>query len=253
MTPPAVHATDALLARVENRGPVVLPALLLCDFGHLADEVARLEDAGAAALHLDVMDGVFVPQLTYGQVVVEAVRRTATVPLEVHLMVAEPDRWLADYARAGADIITVHVEAIPDPAATLDAIRRLGPRAHLAISPRTPVERALAFEDHCDGILVMSVEPGFGGQAFDPAAIGKLSALAARPRRGERPVRLCVDGGISTATIGAVAAAGAEYIVAGSAVVRSPDYCSAIHDLERIAGDAARAASRSSRSTSLDG
>lgn len=253
MTPPAVHATDALAARVETRGPVVLPALLLCDFGHLADEVARLEQAGAEALHLDIMDGVFVPQLTYGQVVVEAVRRAATVPLEVHLMVAEPDRWLADYARAGADILTVHVEALPDPAATLDAIRHIGPRAHLAISPRTPVERAMALADHCDGILVMSVEPGFGGQAFDPGAIGKLAALAAMPARDRRRVRLCVDGGISTATIGAVAAAGAEYIVAGSAVVRSPDYRSAIRDLERIAGDAARAAARSPRSPILDG
>ena len=253
VTLPSVHATDALEARIVHRGPVVFPALLLCDFGHLADEVARLEAAGAAALHLDVMDGVFVPQLTYGQVVVEAVRRAATVPIEVHLMVADPDRWVADYARAGADIVTVHVEALNDPAATLDRIRHLGPRAHLAISPRTPVERAVEFEGHCDGILVMSVEPGFGGQAFDPAAIDKLAALAARPRRGERPVRLCVDGGISPATIGAVAAAGAEYIVAGSAVVKSPDYRAAIDDLERIAGAASRAGPRSPRGSPRDG
>jgi len=247
------HATDALAARVESRGPVVLPALLLCDFGHLAAEVARLEDAGAAAIHLDIMDGVFVPQLTYGQVVVEAVRRAATVPLEVHLMVAEPDRWLADYARAGADILTVHVEALPHPAQTLDTIRSLGPRAHLAISPNTPVERAIAHLDHCDGVLVMSVEPGFGGQAFDPRALPKLSALAAA-RAPRRPrLRLGVDGGISAATIGPAAAAGAELIVAGSAVIRSPDYARAIRDLERIAGDAAQAADRSSWSPSLDG
>jgi len=247
------HAADALASRVERCGPVVLPALLLCDFGHLAAEVARLEEAGARAIHLDIMDGVFVPQLTYGQVVVEAVRRTAKVPIEVHLMVVEPDRWLSDYSRIGADILTVHVEALPDAAKTLDAIRRLGPRAHLAISPKTPVERAIALLEHCDGVLVMSVEPGFGGQAFDPAALAKLTALAGARADRHPHVRLCVDGGISTATIGPVAAAGAEYIVAGSAVIKSPDYALAIRDLEQIAGDAARAANHSPRSLSLDG
>jgi len=247
------HSADALAVRVERCGPVVLPALLLCDFGHLAAEVARLEEAGAAAIHLDIMDGVFVPQLTYGQVVVEAVRRAAKVPIEVHLMVADPDRWLADYARIGADILTVHVEALPDAAKTLDAIRHLGPRAHLAISPKTSVERAIALLDHCDGVLVMSVEPGFGGQAFDPAALAKLTALAGARADRHPHVRLCVDGGISTATIGPVAAAGAEYIVAGSAVIKSPDYALAIRDLEQIAGDAARAANHPPRSLSLDG
>ena len=250
---PSTGSTDALTSRVERRGPVVLPALLLCDFGHLAAEVARLEAAGAAAIHLDIMDGVFVPQLTYGQVVVEAVRRAASVPIEVHLMVAEPDRWLADYAHAGADILTVHVEALRDAAKTLDTIRRLGPRAHLAISPRTPVERAIALLDHCDGVLVMSVEPGFGGQAFDEGALPKLAMLSAARAARHPHVRLCVDGGISLGTIGPVAAAGAEYIVAGSAVIKSPDYAVAIRDLEQIAGDAARAANNSPRSMSLDG
>lgn len=247
------HRFDTLATRVERHGPVVFPALLLCDFGRLAAEVVRLEEAGAAAIHLDIMDGVFVPQLTYGQVVVEAVRRAATVPIEVHLMVAEPDRWLADYARLGADILTVHVEALPDPARTLDTIRGLGPRAHLSISPKTPVDRAVALLDHCDGVLVMSVEPGFGGQAFDPAALGKLEALADARSRIHRQLRLCVDGGISTSTVGAVAAAGAEYIVAGSAVIKSPDYAVAIRDLERIAGAAARATAHSPRSIPLDG
>lgn len=242
MNPPAAHATDALAAHAESRGPVVLPALLLCDFGHLADEVAALERAGARALHLDIMDGVFVPQLTYGQVVVEAVRRAAGVPLEAHLMVAEPDRWVADYVRAGADIVTVHIEALADPGATLAAIRQAGARAHLAISPATPVERAFPFLDRCDGILVMSVEPGFGGQVFDPRAVDKLTSLA--EARAGRSVRLCVDGGISATTIGTVAAAGAEYVVAGSAVIRAPDYAVAIADLERIAADAARTARR---------
>ena len=235
MTHPAGHATDRLSAIIEARGPVVVPALLLCDFGHLAREVTRLEEAGARALHLDVMDGRFVPQLTYGQVVVEAVRRTARVPIEVHLMVEEPERSLADYVRLGADIVTVHVEGLVDPRAALQTIRGLGCRGHLAISPQTPVDRIEPFLDACDGVLVMSVEPGYGGQIFHPSALDKLARL--RELRGVRggTFRIGVDGGISTDTVGAAAAAGAELIVAGSAVIRSSDYARALAELESLA------------------
>lgn len=226
---------------MESPGPIVLPALLLCDFGHLAREVERLEEAGARALHLDVMDGRFVPQLTYGPVVVEAVRRTARVPIEVHLMVEEPERSIADYARLGADVITVHVESTAEPRALLRAIAAAGPRAHLAISPGTPVERIEPLLDACDGVLVMSVEPGFGGQKFDPRAIGKIARLADLRRQAGAGYRIGVDGGIAPDTIGAVAAAGAELIVAGSAVIRSSDYARAIADLEGIARAAAAA------------
>jgi len=218
---------------------VVLPALLLCDFGHLAREVERLEAAGAAALHLDVMDGRFVPQLTYGPIVVEAVRRAARVPIEVHLMIEEPERWLADYAKLGVDIVTVHVEGLADPRAALRAIADLGPRAHIALSPATPVDRVEPCLDVCDGVLVMSVEPGFGGQRFDPVALDKLAALAdMRARRGGSFL-LGVDGGISADTVGPAAAAGAELIVAGSAVVRAHDYGRAIAELESLARRAA--------------
>ena len=239
MTSPAGHSLDPLATRLETRGPVVLPALLLCDFGHLAREVERLEEAGAAALHLDVMDGRFVPQLTYGMVVVEAVRRAAKVPLEVHLMVERPERSIADYARAGADIVTVHVEGLTDPGATLETIAGLGAKAHLALSPDTPVERVEPFLDHCDGVLVMSVEPGYGGQRFNPVALEKLSSLAAVRRQRNAGFRLCVDGGISTETVGPVAAAGAELIVAGSAVIRAQNYAHAITELEQLAREAA--------------
>ena len=235
MNPSAGQALAQLSATLASRGPVVLPALLLCDFGHLAREVERLESAGAAGLHLDVMDGRFVPQLTYGLVVVEAVRRAAKGPLEVHLMVEQPESCIEDYAKAGADILTVHLEGLSDPRQTLETISSLGPQAHLAISPDTPVERVEPYLDVCDGVLVMSVEPGFGGQRFNPVALEKLAHLAAlRAERGGS-FRLAVDGGISTETIGPVAAAGAELIVAGSAVIRSPDYTQAIAQLEQLA------------------
>lgn len=216
-------------------GPIVLPALLLCDFGHLADEVARLEAAGARAIHLDVMDGRFVPQLTYGMVVVETVRRAATVPIEVHLMIDEPDQTAVDYARAGGDIVTVHVEGLAEPQATLAAIRAAGSRPHLAISPSTPVERVEPLLAAAAGVLVMSVEPGYGGQSFQPGALDKLSQL--RELRAQRglPLWLGIDGGIAAGTIGSAAAAGAELIVAGSAVIRSGDYATAIRDLQQIA------------------
>jgi ribulose-phosphate 3-epimerase len=235
VNPSAGQALAQLSATLAARGSVVLPALLLCDFGYLAREVERLESAGAAGLHLDVMDGRFVPQLTYGLVVVEAVRRAAKGPLEVHLMVEQPESCIEDYAKAGADILTVHLEGLSDPRQTLETISSLGPQAHLAISPGTPVERVEPHLDVCDGVLVMSVEPGFGGQRFNPVALEKLAHLAAlRAERGGS-FRLAVDGGISTETIGPVAAAGAELIVAGSAVIRSPDYAQAIAQLEQLA------------------
>ena len=235
----AGHDFDQVTATLEAHGPVVLPALLLCDFGHLAREVERLETAGAAALHLDVMDGRFVPQLTYGQVVVEAVRRAATVPIEVHLMIEEPERSLADYVKLGADIVTVHVEGLADPRRALETITSLGARAHLALSPRTPVERIEPYLAACDGVLVMSVEPGYGGQRFDPVAVEKRARLAEIRSRTNAAFRLGVDGGIAADTIGAVAAAGAELIVAGSSIIRSHDYARAIAELETIARHAA--------------
>ena len=235
MNPSAGQALAQLSATLAARGPVVLPALLLCDFGHLAREVERLESAGAAGLHLDVMDGRFVPQLTYGLVVVEAVRRAAKGPLEVHLMVEQPESCIEGYAKAGADILTVHLEGLSDPRQTLKTISSLGPQAHLAISPGTPVERVEPYLDVCDGVLVMSVEPGFGGQRFNPVALEKLAHLAALREERGGSFRLAVDGGISTETIGPVAAAGAELIVSGSAVIRSPDYTQAIAQLEQLA------------------
>ena len=225
-------------------GPAVLPSLLLCDFGHLHDEVERLQAAGARGLHLDVMDGQFVPQLTYGPLVVEAICRSARVPVEAHLMIEDPLATLDAYLAAGVDLVTLHLEALDDPRAGLQRLRDAGVLGQLAISPSTPVaalESLLLGADRelCDGVLVMSVEPGFGGQAFLPQALEKLRALAALREHRARPLRLSVDGGIAPSTIGPAAAAGAELIVAGSAVLRSDDYARAIAELERTAREAA--------------
>jgi ribulose-phosphate 3-epimerase len=161
------------------------------------------------------------------------------VPIEVHLMVEEPERSLADYAKLGADVVTVHVEGLADPRRALETIAALGPRAHLALSPDTPVERVEPWLDACDGVLVMSVEPGYGGQRFNPVAIEKLARLAEIRGRTGAGFRLGVDGGIGPDTVGAVAAAGAELIVAGSSVIRSRDYARAITELESLARQAA--------------
>ena len=222
-------------SRLSADGPIVLPALLLCDFGHLADEVKRLEAAGAKAMHLDVMDGLFVPQLTYGLVVVEAVRRATAVPLEVHMMVEKPDDTAIQYAKAGADIVTLHIEGLTKAEETLAAIRTEGSQAHLAISPGTPVSCVEPFLNSCSGVLVMSVEPGFGGQAFQPSAIEKIQKL--QEIRASTGYDFCigVDGGISTKTIASVAHAGADLIVAGSAILRQGDYAKALRELEALA------------------
>jgi ribulose-phosphate 3-epimerase len=239
VTHQAGQAFDRLTTTLEACGPVVMPALLLCDFGHLAHEVERLEAAGASALHLDVMDGQFVPQLTYGRVVVEAVRKAARVPIETHLMVAEPERVIDDYATLGSDIVTIHIEALDDPRRALELIASHGCRAHLAISPNTPVERLEPYLDACDGVLVMSVEPGYGGQRFNPVALEKLSWLKAARTRRNASFLLGIDGGMSTETVAPAAVAGAELIVAGSAVIRSSDYGRAIAELESLARAAA--------------
>ncbi len=212
--------------------PGVLPSLLMCDFGHLADEVARVEAAGAPALHLDVMDGHFVNNLSYGFVVVEAVRRLTQLPIETHLMIDQPERYVERYIKAGADLVTIHVEATSDPVAVLQQIRAQGAAAGLAFNPPTPLTAIEHCLPHCDSVLVMSVNPGYGGQAFEPVALEKLRALSARS--GERPL-LEIDGGIHAETIGAASAAGAELYSVGSAIFHAPDYRTTIANLTHTA------------------
>ena len=221
------------LDRLHQASPVVLPSLLLCDFANLEREVRNLEEAGAKAVHLDVMDGQFVPNLTYGMPIVEAVRRVTALPIDVHLMIAEPHRYVHQFAEAGADSLTVHVEATHDPAAVLDEIHSLDVAAGIALNPATPLTSIENCLDKADLVLVMSVPAGFGGQPFHENALDKLREL----RKAVRPeVLLQVDGGVSDATIARCAEAGAELFVVGSAIFRHPgSYKTAIRELEALA------------------
>jgi ribulose-phosphate 3-epimerase len=219
--------------------PVILPSLLLCDFGHLADEIARLEGAGVQAWHLDVMDGHFVPNLTYGPLIVEATRKCSSLPIEVHLMISDPAKYARDFHDAGADHLTFHVEAVADPRPVLDQIHDLDCTAGLAINPPTPLSAIEAIVDRFDSILVMSVMPGFGGQKFDPSALGKLKQLRDRSGGGG-PLR-GIDGGIHDSTIGEAAAAGAELFAVGSAIFHpGSDYGQSLSELTELGRGGAR-------------
>lgn len=212
--------------------PVVLPSLLMCDFGRLADEVARLEAAGVEGLHLDVMDGHFVPNLSYGLPLVETFRRLTDLPLDVHLMIDDPAAYIARYRDAGADSLTIHVEATPEPGPVLDQIRETGAAVGLALNPPTPVAAVEPFLAQCDLVLVMSVMPGFGGQKFDPNALDKLRAL--RNLIGNSTL-LEVDGGVNAATVSACTDAGAQLLVVGSAIFGTPDYQVSMRHLNQLA------------------
>jgi ribulose-phosphate 3-epimerase len=209
----------------------------MCDFGNLEREIRRLEEGGVPALHLDVMDGVFVPNLSYGMPIVAAVRKLTDLPLDAHLMITNPQRYFEDFAKAGADSLTFHIEAVDDPRAALRRIRDLGAAAGVAINPSTPVDRVEACLDACDLVLVMSVEAGFGGQSFNPSAIERLAHF--RQLAGD-DVLLEVDGGVNPSTIAACAEAGAELFVVGSAIFRHDDYAAAVRDLSDRACSATR-------------
>ncbi len=221
-----------------SRRPVVSPSILSADFARLEEEIRTVERAGATVLHLDVMDGRFVPNITFGSLVVDAVNRLTSLRLETHLMVVEPGPLLGAFVEAGSDQIAVHVEprAVADVPAALRAIRALGAGAALALNPETPVESVLPHLADVDQVLVMSVSPGFGGQEFIPSAVVKIEALArARAARG-LAFAIAVDGGVNPRTAPACVAAGADLLVAGSAVFRAADPAAA---LRAIAGDAA--------------
>ncbi len=209
-----------------------MPSLLLCDFGHLAHEVRQLEEAGARSFHLDVMDGHFVPNITYGMPIVEAVRRETKLPIETHLMISNPEKYVEQFVESGADAVTFHVEASDDPRPILKRLRSLGAVAGLAVNPDTPLEAVEPFADDCDLVLVMSVHPGFGGQGFEEVALTKLQQL--RDRFGDNLI-LEIDGGVNDKTIGRCAEAGAQLHVVGSAIFEHSDYAERITTLTSAA------------------
>jgi ribulose-phosphate 3-epimerase len=215
----------------------IAPSILSADFARLGEEVQAIAQAGADYIHVDVMDGHFVPNLTIGPLVVEAVRKVTDLPLDVHLMIEAPDRYIADFASAGADLITVHQEAVPHLHRTVQLIKSLGKRAGVSINPATPASTLDVILDELDLVLVMTVNPGFGGQGFIASGLAKIAALRREIDRRGLTVELEVDGGVKIANIGRIAAAGADVFVAGSAVFGSADYAATISELRRRAGD----------------
>ncbi len=198
------------------------PSILSADFGRLGEQIREAEAAGAEWIHVDVMDGHFVPNITIGPLIAEAARRATDLPLDTHLMIEKPERYLEAFARAGVNLLTVHVETCPHLHRTLQQIRELGVRPGVALNPATPVEAISEALPFVDMVLVMSVNPGFGGQSFIPQSLNRIRRVREMlDERGLTQVELQVDGGITVDTAPAVAAAGATVLVAGSAVYNS--------------------------------
>ena len=214
---------------------VIAPSILSADFARLGEEVKAVEAAGADWIHFDVMDNRFVPNLTVGPMVLQALKPWTTLPIDAHLMVEPVDALIESFAAAGADLISIHVEATKHLDRSLRLIRQKGARAGVVLNPATPVAALDCVLDQVDLVLLMSVNPGFGGQAFLPHVLDKIADVRARIDRTGRPIRLQVDGGVAPDTIGAVVAAGADTVVAGSAIFKRPDYAAAIADLRRAA------------------
>ena len=209
----------------------IAPSLLAADFARLGEEVRAIEAAGADWLHLDIMDGHFVPNISFGPGLVKALRRHSAMPFDVHLMIAPADPYLAAFAEAGADVISLHPEAGPHLHRSLQTIRALGKKAGVVLNPATPIECLAHVLDLTDLILVMSVNPGFGGQSFLAGQLPKIAALRRMITESGREIALQVDGGVTLQTAPQCIAAGADVLVAGTAVFGAPDYAQAIAGL----------------------
>jgi ribulose-phosphate 3-epimerase len=211
--------------------PAIAPSILSADFGRLADEIARVERGGAGLIHVDVMDGHFVPNITIGPPVIRAVRKATALPLDAHLMIENADRWVEAFVDAGADMVSVHVEACPHLHRTLDSIRKKGAKAGLVLNPATPLVTLEAALTEADYVLLMSVNPGFGGQKFIPSVRPRIRALKERIRAEAPAVLVEVDGGVDPANVADLVRDGADLLVAGSAVFGAPDAAAAVADL----------------------
>ena len=223
---------SSVTSRLLDAVPLIAPSLLAADFADLEGDIRRLEQAGAQVLHLDIMDGHFVPNISFGIPVVEAIRRTTELPLDVHLMIAEPTRYLRAFRDAGADLLTIHVEAVDDPAPVLEEIRSLGASPGIALNPPTPLEAIEPYLDACDLVLTMSVMPGFGGQEFQKVALEKMRRLRTI---GEDGLLIAVDGGVNLQTIENCARAGANFFVTGTALLGHANYSARLERLRALA------------------
>ncbi|MEE2640135.1 MAG: ribulose-phosphate 3-epimerase [Planctomycetota bacterium] len=218
--------------KLRNARPVILPSMLQNDFSDIAGVCSRLQEAGVSGLHLDVMDGCFVPNISYGLPIVAAFRKSTDLVLDCHLMIERPEKYVRQFAEAGADLVTFHVEATDDPQRCVEEIRQAGASVGVALNPGTPLEAIEPLTRQCDLVLVMSVHAGFGGQSFIENSLQRLE----QARQLEGDFLLEVDGGINGSTIQQCAAAGAELFVVGSAIFGQEDYAAAIAEMAELAG-----------------
>ena len=209
----------------------ISPSLLACDFNRIGEEVADIEKAGADMLHLDVMDGLFVPNISFGFSVIQPLRKITGILFDVHLMIDEPERYIERFSEAGADLITVHLEACRDTDRALDMIHFQGKRAGLSVKPATPIEAVFPYLDKCDLVLIMTVEPGYGGQKLIPEMLEKIRLLRKEVDRRGLSLIISADGGINPENAPCLAEAGADMLVAGSSVFRAEDRAAAIDAL----------------------